>query len=125
MAKKILVADDSNTALMMERTLLARSAYDVVVARDGREAVKQAIEENPDLIILDVVMPAREPDGIEFLFRLRRKPNAANIHVMVISGLAGVINPQAAGHLGVRSLHPKPIATDDLLEQIKSILTHA
>jgi PleD family two-component response regulator len=42
MRKKILVADDSKTALMMERTLLAKSAYDVIVARDGREAVKQA-----------------------------------------------------------------------------------
>lgn len=53
MRKKILVADDSHTALMMERTLLARSAYDVVVGRDGREAVTQALEESPDLIILD------------------------------------------------------------------------
>jgi CheY-like chemotaxis protein len=57
MRKKILLADDSKTALMMERTLLANSAYDVVVARDGREAVKQALDEHPDLIILDVVMP--------------------------------------------------------------------
>jgi CheY-like chemotaxis protein len=70
MRKKILVADDSNTALMMERTLLAKSAYDVVIARDGREAVKQALDENPDLIILDVVMPTM--DGFEACRELRR-----------------------------------------------------
>jgi len=45
--------------------------------------------------------------------------------VMVLSGLAGVINPRAAGHLGVRSLHRKPIATGELLGHIKSILSHA
>ena len=48
---------------MMERTLLARSAHDVIVASDGREAVRQAVDEVPDLIILDVVMPRM--DGFE------------------------------------------------------------
>jgi two-component system, OmpR family, response regulator MprA len=87
------------------------------IREDGHEAVgvertSEALDlvdhRHPDLIILDVVMPPREVDGIEFLFRLRRKPHAADIPVMVVSGL-----------------HQKPLAAEDLLGQIKSILKRA
>jgi CheY-like chemotaxis protein len=55
--KKILLADDSRTALIVERALLVGSPYDVIVATDGYDAVQQALEAHPDLIILDVVIP--------------------------------------------------------------------
>jgi CheY-like chemotaxis protein len=121
----VLVVEDEREVLEMLLDLIREDGHEAVGVERTSQALDLLDRQRPDLIILDVVMPARELDGIEFLIRLRRKPNAANIPVMVISGLAGVINPQAAGHLGVRSLHPKPIATDDLLEQIKSILAHA
>jgi CheY-like chemotaxis protein len=55
--RKILLVDDSSTALMIEGMLLGRAPYDVVTARDGREAVAKARSEHPDLILMDVMMP--------------------------------------------------------------------
>jgi DNA-binding response OmpR family regulator len=67
-------------------------------------------------------MAPRELDGIGFLFRLRKKPEAARVPVVIVSGLASVINRDAARHLGVRGLHPKPVDTERLLAQVESIL---
>lgn len=55
--KKILLVDDSNTALMIEKMLLGKASYDVITARDGHEGVQKALAERPDLILMDVVMP--------------------------------------------------------------------
>lgn len=121
----VLVVEDEREVLEMLLDVIREEGHEAVGVERTSQALDLVDHLHPDLIILDVVMPPREVDGIEFLFRLRRKPRAADIPVMVISGLAGVINPQAAGHLGVRSLHPKPVAADELLGQIKSILTHA
>jgi PleD family two-component response regulator len=68
-ARKILLADDSNTALMMERTLLA-TVRTTWWWRATARGVKQALDENPDLIILDVVMPCM--DGFDACRELRR-----------------------------------------------------
>ena len=55
--KKILLVDDSNTVLMMERMMLRDAGYDFVVALDGVEAIDKAVTEHPDLILLDIMMP--------------------------------------------------------------------
>ena len=54
--KKILIVDDSQTALMMEKMILKGEPYELLVAEDGRQAVDLALEERPDLILLDVVI---------------------------------------------------------------------
>jgi CheY-like chemotaxis protein len=57
MSAKVLLVDDSSTALLLEETVLKKhSAYEVVTARDGEEAVLKAVTEKPDLILMDVVM---------------------------------------------------------------------
>ena len=55
--KRILLVDDSSTALMIEKMLLAKAPYEVITARDGHEGVRKAVTERPDLILMDVVMP--------------------------------------------------------------------
>ena len=58
MPVKVLLVDDSSTALLMGETVLKQhTPYEVVTARDGEEAVRKAVSENPDLILMDVVMP--------------------------------------------------------------------
>jgi two-component system nitrogen regulation response regulator NtrX len=121
----VLVVEDERDVREMLLDVIREEGHEAVGVERTSQALELVDHRHPDLIILDVVMPPREVDGIEFLFRLRRKPHAADIPVMVVSGLAGVINPQAAGHLGVHSLHQKPLATDDLMAQIKSILKRA
>src|SRR5262245_25060063 len=55
--KKVLLVNDSDTVLMMERMVLSHAPYDVVTARDANEAVETVQRERPDLILLDVMMP--------------------------------------------------------------------
>ena len=58
--KKILLVDDSKTTLRMEKMILRAEPCELVVAKDGREAVDSVVEERPDLILLDVVMPVMD-----------------------------------------------------------------
>ena len=69
MKKKILLADDSTTILMMERMILSREPCEIITAEDGKQALELALSERPDLILLDVVMP--EMNGFDVLKRLR------------------------------------------------------
>jgi DNA-binding response OmpR family regulator len=120
MRKKILVADDSNTALMMERTLLAQSAYEVVVARDGREAVKQALDENPDLIILDVVMPCM--DGFEACRELRRLEATRATPIIMVTTRGEPRNIETGYEAGCSDYVTKPINGPELASKVRDLL---
>ncbi len=67
--KKILIVDDSATILMMERMILSKGPYELVTAANGEEAVKKAVSERPDLILMDVVMP--KMNGFEAVRQIR------------------------------------------------------
>jgi DNA-binding response OmpR family regulator len=118
--KKILLADDSNTALMMERTLLAKNAYEVIVARDGREAVRQAVEESPDLIILDVVMPRM--DGFEACREIRRLDATRTIPVIMVTTRGGGDDMENGFEVGCNDYVTKPIHGPELLSKVRNLI---
>jgi len=70
-SKRILLADDSVTALTMHRMILAGAGYDLLTAQDGQEAIELATAERPDLILMDVVMPRKT--GFEATRILRKQ----------------------------------------------------
>ena len=118
----VLVIEDEPSILSLLVEAIRHRGYYVTGVPRAAQALDLVDKLRPDLILLDLVMPPRELDGIQFLFRLRKNPVAADIPVMVVSGLANVINPHTAKHLGVRSLHLKPFQTQDLLAQIDTVL---
>ena len=120
MRKKILLADDSATALTMERTLLSRSDYDVVVARDGREAIKQAVDENPDLIILDVVMP--NMDGFEACRQLRQLDATRDTPIIMVTTRGEPHNVESGYEVGCNDYVTKPINGPELLSKVRNLL---
>ena len=79
--KKILVADDSKTVLMIDELIVRRLSYDIVTALDGREALAKAIEEKPDLILMDVVMP--NLNGFEAVKQLRANEETKKIPIII------------------------------------------
>jgi PAS domain S-box-containing protein len=81
---RILVADDDPMNVKLLKKLLSSSGYETYTAMNGAEAVKAAIQELPDLILLDVMMP--EMDGIEACRHLKANPQTQNIPVIFISG---------------------------------------
>jgi CheY-like chemotaxis protein len=93
--KKVLLADESNTALMMGLLVLKKGAYDVIVARDGEEAVEKAVAEKPDLILLDMALPRL--DGRAAADRLREREDTRGIPIILLTargdGISAERNP--------------------------------
>ena len=69
--KKILVVEDNESQRLLYRDELAEAGYEVILAANGKEALKRLVEAKPDLIILDIIMP--EMDGMEVLGRIIRE----------------------------------------------------
>lgn len=80
---KILVADDDEELLALVRHALLSESYEVLVARDGLEAVQQAFAHVPDLVLLDVEMPGA--DGFEACRRLRSDPRTRRVPIIMLT----------------------------------------
>src|SRR5512139_3803152 len=81
--RKILLVDDSDTILQMEKMILAKEPYELLVARDGAEGVTRALECTPDLILMDVVMPRM--GGFEALRHLRGDQRTSAVPVVMVT----------------------------------------
>ncbi len=114
--KRILLVDDSATALMVERTVL-ESRYDVVTASDGAEALKVAVRELPDLILLDVVMP--KMDGFEVCRVLRGIETTRMIPIIMVTTRGEGKNVEAGFANGANDYVTKPINHAELLAKIE------
>jgi DNA-binding response OmpR family regulator len=114
--KKILLVDDSSTALMMEQLLLGRT-YDLVTAKDGAEALKVALAERPDLILLDVVMP--KMDGFEVCRVLRGIEAMKSTPIIMVTTRGEGKNVEAGFASGASDYVTKPINQAELLAKIQ------
>jgi CheY-like chemotaxis protein len=116
---RILVADDSETVLLMLQRRLEMSGYEVSTAADGEE-VLQAIagDEPPDLILLDAMMPRLS--GVDALQRLRS--DGCEIPVVMISAHLDAQEPGRMHALGANGTVPKPFDWDELISQIERLI---
>jgi CheY-like chemotaxis protein len=118
----ILIVDDTPALLDVVRSALEAEGYRVVTCLESRHAVRLALQEQPDVIMLDVVMP--EVSGWEVLAQLRSDPGFARTPVIVCTAyvaealgrLAELRGPDQ--HLG---LLPKPFELEELLEVVASV----
>ena len=120
MKKKVLLVDDSNTVLMMEKMILAKGPYQVVTARDGREAIEKAKSEQPDVVLLDVVMP--NLDGLSACAAIRRQPETAHIPIVMVTTRGEEANVETAFRNGCTDYVTKPINGVELLTKLHNIL---
>lgn len=118
--KKVLLVDDSNTVLMMEKMILAKGPYDVVTARDGVEGVAKAKSERPDAILLDVMMP--NLDGLSACAAIRAEPATAHIPIVMVTTRGEEINIETAFRNGANDYVTKPINGLELLSKLSNIL---
>jgi CheY-like chemotaxis protein len=118
--KKILVVDDSNTALLMERMILSKGAYDLVTAQDGQEAVETALAERPDLILMDVVMPRMS--GFEACQALKANPDTSGTPIILVTTRGEAENVEKGFTYGCNDYVTKPINSLELLSKIKDYL---
>ena len=119
-SKRVLVVDDDGEIIESVCLALESKGYDVLVARDGNQGLALAEREDPDLMILDMMMPKRS--GFLVLEKLRRtRPDP--IRVIMITANEGSRHKAYAEMLGVDDYIRKPFAMGRLMESVKRLLS--
>jgi CheY-like chemotaxis protein len=121
MRPKILIVDDSVTTLLMEEMLLKKyTNFDVVQARNGQEAVKVALEEQPSLILMDVVMP--KMDGFAACREMRRQEKLKKVPIILVTSRGEPQNVEQGFESGCNDYLTKPIESHELLHMVNGYL---
>ncbi|HZM49924.1 MAG TPA: response regulator [Vicinamibacteria bacterium] len=115
--KTVLLADDSNTILMMEKMLLARENYNLVIAKDGQEAYDMALSEKPNLIVLDVVMP--KLTGFEVCQKLRQQEQTRTTPILLMTTRGEEENVKKGYEAGCSDYLTKPINAAEFLAKLR------
>jgi len=118
--KKILVVDDESQLIEMVQIRLEANNYNVVSACNGREGVKKAKQEKPDLILLDVLMP--EMNGYQALEALRNDTWTKLIPVIMFTAKSQLEDVARASELGIEDYIVKPFDHRVLLDKVKKAL---
>ena len=119
--RRILVVDDERHIVRLVQVNLERAGYQVVSAFDGKEALKKVDSEQPNLIVLDVMMP--HMDGFEVLKRLRGNAATKNIPVIMLTAKAQDADVFRGWASGVSAYLTKPFNPLELITFVKRILT--
>jgi PleD family two-component response regulator len=117
--KKILLVDDAETVLMMERMILNKS-YDVMVAKNGEEAVAKAAEELPDLILMDVIMP--KMNGFQACQQIRQRESTSAIPIIMVTTRSEAENMEKGFEHGCNDYVTKPMNSLELLSKVKNYI---
>jgi len=120
MTNRILAVDDDAMNLKLVTATLGREGYEVIAASSGKEALQKAVDENPDLILLDVMMP--EMDGYQVCAHLRSMPKTAHIPIMMLTALSTVVEKVKGFDAGADDYLAKPFAGDELIAHVKVLL---
>ena len=115
--KKILVVDDSRTALFMVTTILRKERYELVTACDGEQALEVAAAERPDLILMDVIMPRKT--GFEACRELKRREDTKAIPVILVTTRGEGENVEAGFQSGCNDYVTKPINALELITKVR------
>ena len=119
MKKKILVIDDEEHILELLKINLEFSGYDTYVYDTGKDALEIIEKTNPDLILLDLMLP--EIDGIEICKRIRRNPKFNKIKLLILSAKSDEIDKILCLEIGADDYITKPFSLRELLARIKAI----
>jgi len=117
---KILIVDDEPNIVQTLQDRLEMNEYEVVTACNGKEGLEQAIRQQPDIILLDVIMPVM--DGHEMLEALRKQPGCDDISVIMLTARSQTQDIARANSCGIEDYIVKPFDLSELLEKIESIV---
>ena len=122
---RILVIDDDPLFVETTKTILESKDYQIITAFDGDEGLQKARDEEPDLILLDIIMPTQ--DGFHVCEQIKRNPQLADIPVIILTSFArkkGETNiPVSAGfQLEAEGYLDKPVDPNELLAYVGKML---
>lgn len=120
---KILIVDDDLDTLKLVGLLLQRQGYTVIAANTGAKALQKARDEQPDLILLDVMMP--DMDGYEVARRLRMEPATVSIPILMFTAKSQVDDKLTGFESGADDYITKPAHPAELLARVKRLLSRS
>ena len=123
MAEKIVLIDDDLDTLRLVSLMLRRQGYDITAATSGQEGLDKVFEVNPDLILLDVMMP--DMDGYEVARRLRGKPETVDIPILMFTAKTQLDDKVSGFESGVDDYLTKPTHPSELQAHVKALLARS
>jgi len=120
MAKRILLIEDDPSVLRAISYMLEKEGYDVLTAMNGLVGLRKAKEENPDLLILDVMLPGI--DGFEVCHRLRAESQTAHLPILMLSAKGQAADKATGLQVGADEYLTKPVERSVLLSKIEALL---
>lgn len=120
MSKKVLIIDDELELVKAVEVRLKSNGYEVITANDGKSGIDKAVENMPDIILLDIIMP--NLTGYEVAKKLLSNPKTSAIPIIVFTASQEKSITQMCGELGVCHVIKKPFETRNLLDIINDML---
>lgn len=123
MSKKILIADDEPNILISLEFLMKREGYEVLLARDGQEAMDVIARERPALVLLDVMMPIKS--GFDVCCELRASEALRDTLVLMLTAKGRDTDVAKGLALGANAYMTKPFSTRELVQKVREMLGEA
>jgi pilus assembly protein CpaE len=123
MSEKILIIDDDLDTLRLVGLMLQRQGYQISAATNGQQGLDKAFEEDPDLILLDVMMP--DMDGYEVTRRLRQNPSTMETPILMFTAKTQLDDKVIGFEVGANDYLTKPTHPSELQARVKTLLARA
>lgn len=120
MQKTVLIIEDNPGHVRLAKEVLEGAGYRVLMATNGIDGMRKAAEDNPDLVILDLMLPGL--DGFEVCHRLRSDPRNAFLPIVVLSAKAQQSDKDMAAHVGADMYLTKPADPLEILDRVQTLL---
>jgi CheY-like chemotaxis protein len=118
--KKILVVDDEPNIRQLSRKILTKK-FDVLEAEDGRQAIEIAGTQQPDVILMDMMMP--KMDGLTACYAIRNGTTTKSIPVVMVTAIGFDLNIKFSQQMGANAYLTKPFNAKDLLDKITQVIS--
>jgi pilus assembly protein CpaE len=123
MSEKILIIDDDLDTLRLVGLMLQRQGYQISAATNGQQGLEKAFEEDPDLILLDIMMP--DMDGYEVTRRLRQNPSTLETPILMFTAKTQLDDKVVGFEAGANDYLTKPTHPSELQARVKTLLARA
>ncbi|HQR58283.1 MAG TPA: response regulator [Azonexus sp.] len=120
MAKKILIVDDEPNIVISLEFLMKKEGFEVAVANDGDEALAKVASFNPDLLLLDVMMPKKS--GFEVCEALRADSECTGLKIVMLTAKGRDTEMAKGLAIGADAYVTKPFSTKELVDKVKEML---
>jgi CheY-like chemotaxis protein len=120
--KKILIVDDQVEVRELVQVTLEIGDYQILTAENGQEAIQIAQAEHPDIILLDIMMPGSDIDGLEACRRLKSDAQTSDITIVMLSAKGQESDISAGNDAGADDYFTKPFSPIALIEKVEQVI---